>query len=77
MFAGNKINDERNKSKRVRIRRKGGISIDMSLFQTIGEVGPGDSFVKVGAGVTRNTLNLALRYDMVVRPCFLREAQEH
>ena len=55
--------DENVKSyyKKVRIKRKGGISIDMCNFQSIGEVGPGDSFVQVGAGVTRNTLNEALR----------------
>ena len=46
--------------KRVRVQRKGGVSIDMCNFQSIGEVGS-DSFVKVGAGVTRNTLNEALR----------------
>jgi len=44
----------------VRIQRKGGISLDMCNFQFIGEVGD-DCFVKVGAGVTRNTLNEALR----------------
>ena len=44
----------------VRILRKGGISLDMCNFQSIGEVGD-DCFVKVGAGVTRNTLNEALR----------------
>lgn len=54
-------NNNSNKFKKARIRRKGGISIDMSLFQSIGEVGVGDLFVKVGAGVTRNTLNAALR----------------
>ena len=51
-----------NSYKKVRIKRKGGISIDMRNFQQIGEVGPGDSCVKVAAGVTRNTLNEALRY---------------
>jgi len=56
--------DENVKSyyKKVQIKRKGGISIDMCNFQSIGEVGPGDSFVQVGAGVTRNTLNEALRH---------------
>jgi hypothetical protein len=44
----------------VRIQRRGGISLDMCNFQFIGEVGD-DCFVKVGAGVTRNTLNEALR----------------
>lgn len=44
----------------VRIQRKGGISLDMCNFQFIGEVGD-DCFVKVGAGVTRHTLNEALR----------------
>lgn len=53
---------EVNSYKRVRIKRTGGVSFDMSNFQSIGEVGPGDSFVKVGAGVTRNTLNAALRH---------------
>ncbi len=47
----------------VRIQRKGGISLDMCNFQSIGEVGD-DCFVKVGAGVTRNTLNEALRCDI-------------
>ena len=55
-------NDNANSFKKVRVRRKGGISIDMCNFQTIGEVAPGDNFVKVGAGVTRNALNEALRY---------------
>lgn len=45
----------------VKVRRRGGISIDMSEFQQIGEVGSGDLFVKVGAGVTRKTLNENLR----------------
>lgn len=53
----------------VRVRRKGGISLDMSNFQSIGEVGD-DCFVKVGAGVTRNTLNEALRYG-IKEMCFL------
>lgn len=47
----------------VRVRRKGGISLDMSNFQSIGEVGD-DCFVKVGAGVTRNALNEVLRYGI-------------
>lgn len=47
--------------KKVRVQRKGGISVDMCHFQSIGDVGA-DSFVKVGAGVTRNTLNEALRH---------------
>jgi len=51
-----------NSYRKVRIRRMGGISIDMCNFQSIGEVGPGDSFVQVGAGVTRKTLNEALRH---------------
>mmetsp|Transcript_20935 Transcript_20935/g.31598 ORF Transcript_20935/g.31598 Transcript_20935/m.31598 type:complete len:617 (+) Transcript_20935:536-2386(+) len=51
-----------NEKKRVRIKRKGGISIDMSNFQSIGELTPGDGFIKVGAGVTRNSLNDALRH---------------
>ncbi|KAL7540161.1 hypothetical protein ACHAXR_009911 [Thalassiosira sp. AJA248-18] len=51
-----------NSYKKVRIKRKGGISIDMCNFQSIGEVEVGNSFVKVGAGVTRKTLNEALRY---------------
>eukprot|EP00571_Detonula_confervacea_P001336 CAMPEP_0172321924 /NCGR_PEP_ID=MMETSP1058-20130122/44673_1 /TAXON_ID=83371 /ORGANISM="Detonula confervacea, Strain CCMP 353" /LENGTH=617 /DNA_ID=CAMNT_0013037549 /DNA_START=19 /DNA_END=1868 /DNA_ORIENTATION=- len=50
-----------NSYKKVQIKRKGGISIDMCNFQSIGEV-TGDTFVKVGAGVTRNTLNEALRH---------------
>lgn len=50
-----------NSYRKVRVIRKGGISIDMSNFQSIGEVGPGDNSVTVGAGVTRNTLNEALR----------------
>jgi FAD/FMN-containing dehydrogenase len=45
----------------VKIRRKGGISIDMVNFQQIGQVETGDLFVKVGAGVTRKTLNESLR----------------
>ena len=53
--------DEANSYKKVRLRRKGGISIDMGNFQSIGDVEPGDSFVKVGAGVTRSKLNEALR----------------
>jgi len=52
----------KNEKKRVRIKRKGGISIDMSNFQSIGELSPGDGFIKVGAGVTRNSLNDALRH---------------
>ena len=47
--------------KKVRVQRKGGISIDMCNFNSIGEVGT-DGFVQAGAGVTRNTLNEALRY---------------
>lgn len=58
-FAGHY--DDRKGVKTVRVKRRGGVSIDMSNFQSIGEVGPGDSIVKVGAGVTRNTLNEALR----------------
>lgn len=54
-------NDVSNKFQKVRVKRKGGISIDMSFFQSIGEVASGDLFVKVGAGVTRNALNAALR----------------
>ena len=55
-------NDDTTKSiKKVRVQRKGGISIDMCNFNSIGEVGS-DGFVQVGAGVTRNTLNEALRY---------------
>ena len=54
--------DDRTKLfKKVRVQRKGGISIDMCNFNSIGEVGT-DGFVQVGAGVTRNTLNEALRY---------------
>ena len=45
--------------KMARIKRMGGISIDMCNFQSIGEVE--SATVKVGAGVTRNTLNEALR----------------
>jgi len=56
---GNDISD---KFQKVRVKRKGGISIDMSFFQSIGEVASGDLFVKVGAGVTRNSLNAALRH---------------
>lgn len=52
---GGKVNSYR----KVRIKRMGGISIDMCNFQSIGEVG--DGFVTVGAGVTRNTLNQELR----------------
>jgi D-lactate dehydrogenase (cytochrome) len=52
----------KNEKKKVRIKRKGGISLDMCNFQSIGEIKPGDGFVKVGAGVTRNTLNDALRH---------------
>jgi hypothetical protein len=51
--------------RRVRIKRKGGISIDMCNFQSIGEVGD-DAFVKVGSGVTRNKLNDALRWDRLL-----------
>jgi hypothetical protein len=47
----------------IHIDQKGGISLDMCNFQSIGEVGD-DCFVKVGAGVTRNTLNEALRCDI-------------
>ena len=52
----------KNETKKVRIKRKGGISLDMCNFQSIGELTPGDGFVKVGAGVTRNSLNDALRH---------------
>ncbi|KAL3809008.1 LOW QUALITY PROTEIN: hypothetical protein ACHAXA_000288 [Cyclostephanos tholiformis] len=45
--------------RRVRIKRRGGISMDMCNFKYIGEVGD-DAFVKVGSGVTRNALNEAL-----------------
>lgn len=55
-------NDDGRKTKRVRIKRKGGISLDMCNFQSIGELTPGDGFIKVGAGVTRNSLNDALRH---------------
>lgn len=55
--------------RRVRIRRKGGISVDMSNFRHIGEVGD-DAFVNVGAGVTRNALNEALRCVSSVPPTF-------
>jgi len=59
-FANHNYN--RTKSfKKVRVQRKGGISIDMCNFNSIGEVGT-DGFVQVGAGVTRNTLNEALRH---------------
>jgi len=51
--------------RKVRIERKGGISIDMCNFQSIGEVG--DGFVKVGAGIKRNALNQALRHTGYVR----------
>lgn len=57
--------DEPNAYKRVRIKRKGGISVDMCNFQFIGEVGD-DAFVRVGAGVTRNALNEALRCVLLV-----------
>ncbi len=46
--------------RRVRIKRKGGKSVDMSNFWHIGEVGD-DAFVNVGAGVTQNVLNEVLR----------------
>ena len=60
-FATFRDDDGRNNAyRRVRIRRKGGISVDMSNFRHIGEVGD-DAFVRVGAGVTRNALNEALR----------------
>ena len=49
-------------TKRVKIKRKGGISLDMSNFQSIGELTPGDVFIKVGAGVSRKTLNESLRH---------------
>lgn len=52
----------KNEKKKVRIKRKGGISLDMCNFQSIGELTPGDGFIKVGAGVTRNSLNDALRH---------------
>jgi D-lactate dehydrogenase (cytochrome) len=52
----------KNKTKRVKIKRKGGISLDMSNFQSIGELTPGDVFIKVGAGVSRKTLNESLRH---------------
>jgi len=54
-------NDECSDYRKVRIQRRGGISIDMSNFQTIGEVEIGDLFVNVGAGVTRKRLNESLR----------------
>ena len=54
--------------RRARLRRKGAVSLDMRRFQDIGEVAPGDVSVKVGAGVTRRTLNEALR---CVVPCRL------
>ena len=50
------------KKKKVRIKRKGGISLDMCNFQSIGELTPGDGFIQVGAGVTRNSLNDSLRH---------------
>lgn len=49
--------------RKVQVRRRGGISIDMVNFQSIREVETGDLFVKVGAGVTRKTLNEALRHS--------------
>lgn len=58
MFTGHDGSDTH---RTIKIRRRGGISIDMSNFQQIGDVETGDLFVKVGAGVTRNTLNEALR----------------
>eukprot|EP00581_Thalassiosira_minuscula_P004583 CAMPEP_0183744292 /NCGR_PEP_ID=MMETSP0737-20130205/65655_1 /TAXON_ID=385413 /ORGANISM="Thalassiosira miniscula, Strain CCMP1093" /LENGTH=653 /DNA_ID=CAMNT_0025979931 /DNA_START=214 /DNA_END=2172 /DNA_ORIENTATION=+ len=61
-FTNHKDDNKMDSFKKVRIVRRGGVSIDMSNFQSIGEIGPGDSFVKVGAGVTRNTLNEALRH---------------
>ena len=48
--------------RKVNVRRRGGISLDMSNFQHIGEVETGDLFVTVGSGVTRNTLNDSLRH---------------
>ncbi|KAL3803154.1 hypothetical protein HJC23_003429 [Cyclotella cryptica] len=59
MFTGHDGSDT---YRTIKVRRRGGISIDMSNFQQIGDVGAGDLFVKVGAGVTRNTLNEALRH---------------
>ena len=52
----------KNETKRAKIKRKGGISLDMSNFQSIGELTPGDVFIKVGAGVSRKTLNESLRH---------------
>lgn len=48
--------------RKVQVRRRGGISIDMINFREIGDVEPGDLFVNVAAGVTRNTLNDSLRH---------------
>ncbi|KAL9186050.1 hypothetical protein ACHAXT_005288 [Thalassiosira profunda] len=62
-FAGRE--DEGSTYRKVRIKRTGGISIDMRNFQSIGEVSPGDNSVTVGAGVTRNALNEALRHTGV------------
>ena len=55
----------KNETKRVRIKRKGGISLDMCIFQSIGELTPGDGFIKVGAGVARNSLNDSLRHTIL------------
>mmetsp|Transcript_13 Transcript_13/g.24 ORF Transcript_13/g.24 Transcript_13/m.24 type:complete len:618 (+) Transcript_13:67-1920(+) len=65
LFESNNDQDKQllqNEKKKVRIKRKGGISLDMCNFQSIGELTPGDGFIKVGAGVTRNSLNDALRH---------------
>ena len=58
------VNEHGSESNRkVNVRRRGGISLDMSDFQQIGEVETSDLFVSVGSGVTRNTLNESLRHS--------------
>lgn len=53
--------DTQEKWRKVLFRRRGGISLDMRNFDSIGDV-DSDAFCKVGAGVTRNRLNANLRH---------------
>ena len=53
--------DTQDKWRKVRFRRRGGVSIDMRNFDSISDV-DSDAFCRVGAGVTRNRLNADLRH---------------